>query len=149
MHYYGACLLISLISCGHFASFTSILEPLKFYTLNAIYELHKPHYDPIDASKGKTADDIMARNNATFSLLLPGDVLNLTTLSHLRKFRDRGNKPGAVQAWRLLEEGGLRTVIEFKARRGTDLVSYERTCVYLMVPYDLWSLRTPLATDIS
>lgn len=33
---YGACLLISLISCGHFASFTSILEPLKFYTLNAM-----------------------------------------------------------------------------------------------------------------
>ena len=33
-----------------------------------------------------------AERNAAFSLLLPGKVLHLNALSHLRKFRDHGNK---------------------------------------------------------
>ena len=68
----------------------------------------------------------MAQRNASYSLLLAGKVLNLTALNNLRKFRDRGNKTGAIESWKLLEEAGLGTVIESKARRGTDMV-----CMYI------------------
>lgn len=69
----------------------------------------------------------MVQRNASYSLLLPGKVLNLTVLNNLRKFRDRGNKAGAIESWKLLDEAGLGTVIESKARRGTDMV-----CMYLI-----------------
>ena len=64
----------------------------------------------------------MAQRNASYSLLLPGKILNLAILNNLSKFCDRGNKAGAIESWRLLEEAGLGTVIESKARRGTDMV---------------------------
>ena len=54
----------------------------------------------------------MAQRNTSYSLLLPGNVLNLTVLNNLRKFRDRGNKAGAIESWKLLEEAGLGTLIE-------------------------------------
>lgn len=63
-----------------------------------------------------------AHSNATYSLLLPGKVLNLSTLNTQRKFRDRGNKAGAIEAWKLLQQSGLGKMIETKARRGTDMV---------------------------
>ena len=71
----------------------------------------------------------MAQRNASYSLLLPEKVLNLTVLNNLRKlrkFRDRGNKAGAIESWKLLEEAGLGTLIESKACRGTDMV-----CLYI------------------
>ena len=64
---------------------------------------------------------MQAKADASFSLLLPGEVLNLTVLNQLRKFRDRGNKLGAKQAWSMLHKAGLG-LIETKARRGTDMV---------------------------
>ncbi len=38
-------------------------------------------------------------SNATYSLLLPGKVLDLHVLSSLRKYKGRGNKPGAIKAY--------------------------------------------------
>ena len=64
-----------------------------------------------------------AHSNATFSLLLPGKVLNLHVLTTLRKYKGRGNKAGAIEAWKLLHESGIGRLIETKARRGTDKVS--------------------------
>ena len=40
----------------------------------------------------------------------------------MRKFRDKGNKEGAIRAFRLLEETGLGKVIEIKPQRGTSTV---------------------------
>jgi len=54
--------------------------------------------------------------------LLPGNILNLSVLNSLRKFRDRGNKAGAVSAWRLLHEERMGQLVESKAHHGTDMV---------------------------
>lgn len=66
-----------------------------------------------------------AFSNAAYSLLIPGKVLNLSTLNAQKKFRDRGNKQGAKKGWQLLEESGLGKLHATKALRGTDMV-----CVY-------------------
>ena len=71
---------------------------------------------------GETTTKSLVHSNAAYSLLLPGQVLNLTTLNTMRKFRDRGNKAGATAAWKVLEEKGLGKLIQSKARRGTDMV---------------------------
>ena len=71
---------------------------------------------------GTTADDATAQTNATFSLLLPGSILDLTALNQQRKFRDKGNKYGAKLGWQLLQQCGLGELEETKARRGTDMV---------------------------
>lgn len=77
----------------------------------------------------------LAHRNAAFSLLLPGKVLYFKALnsSSQRKFRDKGNKPGARQAWELLQENGLGKLKETKPNRGTDFVStnFIRDCVIL------------------
>ena len=73
---------------------------------------------------GSQQDDALAQSNATFSLLLPGDVLDLTALNNQRKFRDKGNKAGAKRGWALLEQSGLGELKEKRPRRGTDMVGY-------------------------
>lgn len=80
----------------------------------------------LGASNRENISHSMAQKNASYSLLLPGKILNLTALNNLRKFRERGNKTGAIESWKLLDEAGLGTVIESKARRGTDMV-----CTYI------------------
>lgn len=57
------------------------------------------------------------------SLLLPGKVLHLNALLSMKKFRDHGNKEGAVRGFLLLQEAGLGRVIENKPQRGTTVVS--------------------------
>ena len=63
-----------------------------------------------------------AERTAAFSLLLPGKVLHLNALSHLRKFRDRGNKPGAVRGFELLQENELGELVSVKPQRGATMV---------------------------
>ena len=73
---------------------------------------------------GSDNEDTMAHSNAAYSLLLPGKILNLRALSVQKKFRgSRGNKEGAKRGWYLLQKSGLGEVKNFKARRGTDMVS--------------------------
>jgi len=68
----------------------------------------------------------MTQRNASYSLLLPGKVLNLTAFNNMRKLWERGNKTGAIKACKLLDEIGLETIIESKAHHGTDMV-----CMYI------------------
>ena len=72
----------------------------------------------------KVEDESLAHRCASYSLLLPGKVLYFNALnsSTQRKFRDKGNKAGARQAWQKLQNAGLGLLKEFKARRGTDMV---------------------------
>jgi hypothetical protein len=51
-------------------------------------------------------------------------VLNLSVLSSLRTFKKKGNKAGAIAAWKVLEQAGLGTVKATKALRGTDMVRF-------------------------
>ena len=48
-----------------------------------------------------------AHRNATMSLLLPGKVLHLNVLLAMRKYRNSGNKQGALRGFELLEKTGL------------------------------------------
>ena len=64
-----------------------------------------------------------AFSNAAYSLLIPGKILNLSALNHLKRFRNCGNKPGAKKGWQLLQECKLGKLIEDKAQRGTEYVS--------------------------
>ena len=66
-----------------------------------------------------------AHGNASFSLLLPGKVLHFNALNEKRRFRDRGNKPGARLAWKELEQAGLGKFSEEPAGRGTKEVGLE------------------------
>ena len=65
-----------------------------------------------------------AERNAAFSLLLPGKVLYLNALSHLRKFRDRGNKAGAMRGFKVLQENELGKLESIKPQRGATWVRY-------------------------
>lgn len=59
---------------------------------------------------------------AQYCLLLPGKTLHIGALLAAKRFRDRGNKEGAVKAIKLLQEAGLGTVIEIKPTRGASVV---------------------------
>ena len=65
-----------------------------------------------------------AQRNAAFSLLLPGKVLHLNALLQLRKFRDRGNKAGAVRGFEALEKEGLGVVVSTRLQRGANMVIF-------------------------
>ena len=67
-------------------------------------------------------DTTEAHRNAAFSLLLPGKVLHLNALLHMRKFRDKGNKAGAVRGLQLLESEGLGNLISTRLQRGANMV---------------------------
>ena len=60
---------------------------------------------------------------AKYCLLLPGKVLHISALLIAKRFRDKGNKDGAVRAIRTLQSAGLGEVIEVKPQRGTNVVS--------------------------
>lgn len=60
---------------------------------------------------------------ASYCLLLPGKVLHLSALLAAKRFRDKGNKDGAVRAIKVLQKAGLGEVMECKPVRGTAIVS--------------------------
>ena len=53
---------------------------------------------------------------------LPGKTLHLSALIVARKFRDRGNKQGALEAMKLLADSGLGELTFLNSARGTDKV---------------------------
>ena len=67
---------------------------------------------------------------ASFILLLPGKVLDISALNTSHKFKNRGNKAGAVAAIKELEAAGLGAVKEEPATRGTSIVRYSTTYTY-------------------
>ena len=66
---------------------------------------------------------------ASFILLLPGKVLDISALNTSHKFKNRGNKAGAVAAIKELEAAGLGAVKEEPATRGTSIVRYSTTYI--------------------
>ena len=54
-------------------------------------------------------------SNATYCLLLPGPILNLSTLLVTKKFRARGNKEGALTAMKMLQDDKLGRLIELSS----------------------------------
>ena len=72
-----------------------------------------------------TTDVSEAHRNATMSLLLPGKTLHLNVLLAMRKFRNTGNKAGALRGFALLEKDGLGKTTSIKLQRGASLVMPE------------------------
>ena len=77
----------------------------------------------------------MTLSNAQLCLLQSGKILDLTTLLNLKKFRHKGNKPGALAAMRMLEREGLGKLIPKCARRGASTVSLYNHCNKLSIGY--------------
>ena len=74
------------------------------------------------------AEESKIRRNASFALLLPGKVLHLSALIVTWKFRDRGNKAGALEAMQLLDDCGMEKLRSVNSVRGTDKASVMYTC---------------------
>ena len=69
----------------------------------------------ISSIKGKTMN---AETKERYCLLLPGKVLYLSPLLAAKKFRNKGNKSGALTALRHLEQEGLGKLKEVGASTG-------------------------------
>lgn len=67
---------------------------------------------------------------ASYCLLLPGKTLHLSALLAAKRFRDRGNKDGAVRAIRVLQTAELGKVEEIKPQRGTSTVIYTQFALH-------------------
>ena len=73
----------------------------------------------------KTADfDDSLINNAAYTLLQPGRILDLSTMLKNKKYQNRGNKEGAVKVMKKLEEDGLGTLKKKELNRGAAAVSH-------------------------
>lgn len=66
----------------------------------------------------------LCTETAAYVLLLPGKLLDISSLNSSHKFRGRGNKEGAVAAIKELEAAGLGVVKEERSTRGTSKVSH-------------------------
>ena len=75
-----------------------------------------------------------AHQNATMSFLLPGKLLLLNALLALRKFRDSGNKVGAVRGFETLQESNLGRLITLKPQRGATMVNCNTYVLIELVP---------------
>lgn len=72
---------------------------------------------------------------AAYCLLLPGKTLHISALLAAKRFRDKGNKDGAVRAIKTLQDAGLGQVVENKPLRGTTMVLQVPLQVYYTVIY--------------
>ena len=79
-------------------------------------------------------------NPGGYVLLLPGKRLSITALNEKKKFRDMGNKQGAVDTITALEQDGLGIVITTKAQ-GTAKVSDRHQCVMNCSPNILLAIK--------
>ena len=69
-------------------------------------------YYPLGASIKSTFKVVGGKTTEAFCLTLPGAHLDLSVLLKEKKFRGKGNKEGALQAMRNLQENGLRQLKE-------------------------------------
>ena len=59
---------------------------------------------------------------AGYTILLPGKALSIRAIVKAKNFKNRGNKPGALEAYRRLEEAGMGKLVELGKSRGTAVV---------------------------
>ena len=78
---------------------------------------------------GSMATTPSASSLVSYCLLLPGKNLHLSALLTAKKFRGKGNKDGAVAAFREIADAGLGTLSTEESRRGTSAVSGVLHCI--------------------
>lgn len=69
------------------------------------------------------------KSNEALCLTLPGNELDLSALLKDKKFRGRGNKEGALQAMRILEEDELGKLEEKQTKGSVKVHSYRQHCM--------------------
>ena len=57
-----------------------------------------------------------------YTLPLPGKRLDISAIVKAKKFKNKGNKPAALDACKKLEEAGLGNLQELGKSRGTSMV---------------------------
>ena len=67
-----------------------------------------------------TCDD---SNMEGYTLLQPGEKLDISALVKAKKYKGRGNKAGAVEACKELQEKGFGKLLELGSSRGTSMVN--------------------------
>lgn len=82
---------------------------------------------------GNTSSTSNSGEVGTFCLQLPGKVLNLSALLAAKKFRSRGNKDGALAAFRELEKAGLGKLFKEDSCRGASAVIESLCCCYCLL----------------
>ena len=68
---------------------------------------------------------------AGYTILQPGKKLDISALIKAKRFKDKGNKAGAVAACKRLESAGLGVLHELGKSRGTSMVQIK----FLHIPY--------------
>lgn len=99
------------------------------------YTFYMCSYSTFSVDAGDHSNTISEDDTtAAFCLTLPGETLYLTPLLNGKKFRNRGNKDGAVRAFLQLEEEGLGKTVIIGGSKGTAQVSiiYTHVCVCLL-----------------
>ena len=74
-------------------------------------------------------EEEQAQQNATTSLTVPGKVIHLSAILNKSKFRNKGDKEGAVAGLQLLEKAGLGELESMNTKRGAALVSVSITAM--------------------
>ena len=59
-----------------------------------------------------------------YTIPLPGKAFDISAIVKANKFKNRGNKPGALEACKRLEETGMGKLVELGESRGTAMVIY-------------------------
>ena len=59
---------------------------------------------------------------AGYTILLPGKALDISAIVKAKKFKNKGNKPGALEACKRLEEAEMGKLVELGKSRGTAMV---------------------------
>lgn len=91
----------------------------QYYSSSSLVYIH--HFSPHNFVELKEQQIDHPDLNG-FTLLLPGKVINISAVCKAKKFKDRGNKPVAIEACRRLEKG-LGTLHELGSSRGTPMVN--------------------------
>ena len=81
-----------------------------------------------------------SKSNEAFCLTLPGNQLDLSALLKDKKFRHRGNKEGALQTMKILEEDKLGK-LEEKQTKGSVKVGLDNS-LYYMPRHMYYSIKT-------
>ena len=78
----------------------------------------KFHVDNADKDDLVTGD----QDSAGYTILQPGKKLDISALIKAKRFKDKGNKAGAVAACKKLQSDGLGVLHELGKSRGTPMV---------------------------
>ena len=129
VNFVATCINHTLYLCGR----NSSAEEVRMLQDDIARTPTQTSTDPLPLSTPATQANEPAKpvaNPGGYVLLLPGKRLHITALNEKKKFRDMGNKQGAVDTITSLEQDGLGIVISTKTQ-GTAKVGGDKSILNL------------------